>query len=527
MTSAAGRGRGPLEQARGRVVERLRVRRSEIDEAIFARVRDLAPGAVGLGDSEYVEGLRAASTAAVDFVLEGLEQRGWSSPQIPSAAMVQARRAARIGVGLDTVLRRYVAGLAVLEDFVMQEAHHEDFMDQRTALRGVLGTSALLLDRLIPSITSAYMQEAERAGRSSGERDGIPVPGLYKQGSHRVGEQGSQRVGSARGEGRSAGSPGQGTQAQSARTSRRDRILQAMVEVVAERGFGGVSVRLVTGRAGVSGRTFYECFDGLEGCFTAVMDQATERAGILIMQAFARERSWRDGMRAALAALLVFFDSEPLLARVWLVEVLAAGSWALEHRERKIALLSSMIVEHWSVPGTERPEALAIAGVMASLLGLIHTHLVTKEPGPLIELLGPLMGLVTTPYLDARDVAREIESGEQLARAIRAGEHPLAPAPATAQDMGPGVVLPEMLANPTASRARECLRFLAEHPDSSNREIAVGIGVAHQSQVSRLLAYFTQEGLVVKRSEGVGKRNASRLTRHGEEIVRALVEWRN
>jgi hypothetical protein len=38
---------GEFGQARAHVVERLRARRAEIDDAIFARVRDLAPEAVG------------------------------------------------------------------------------------------------------------------------------------------------------------------------------------------------------------------------------------------------------------------------------------------------------------------------------------------------------------------------------------------------------------------------------------------------------------------------------------------------
>jgi hypothetical protein len=146
------------------MVERLRARRSETDDVIFARVRDLTPGAAGLADPEYVAGLRAAVAATVDYGLTGIEQGEKCPTAVPSAAVTQARRAARAGVGLGTVLRRYVAGHAVLEDFVMQEADHSDARDQRTALRRVLEISAALLDRLIPSITSAYMQEAEQAG---------------------------------------------------------------------------------------------------------------------------------------------------------------------------------------------------------------------------------------------------------------------------------------------------------------------------------------------------------------------------
>ena len=106
----------------------------------------------------------------------------------------------------------------------------------------------------------------------------------------------------------------------------RARILEAMVTLVGERGFAAASVGLVTATAKVSSRTFYERFDSLQDCFLALIDEEADRTGALVRRAFARERDWRDGLRAALASLLVFLDSEPLVARVWLVEVLCPAS---------------------------------------------------------------------------------------------------------------------------------------------------------------------------------------------------------
>ena len=300
-----------------------------------------------------------------------------------------------------------------------------------------------------------------------------------------------------------------------------------MVEVASERGFENASVKLVTRRAGVSTSTFYEEFKNQQECFLAVLDLALERAGGLIAQAFAREMSWQDGVLGALASLLVFFDSEPLLTRVWFVEAMAAGSWALQRREHIAGLLRSMIVEYWESREDESPDPMAAAGVMASVLGLIQTHLVTERPEPLIELLGPSMGLVMSLYVDTEDRAREVQRGARLAREIRAGSSSWAPpAPVEQPSAEQDEPLPAKLANPSARRARECLLYIAGQGarglSPSNSEIGEGIGVTDKSQVSRLLAYLAGEGLVVKRSEGTGKRNASRLTPRGEETARAL-----
>jgi hypothetical protein len=89
----------------------------------------------------------------------------WSGP-LPSAAGVQARRAARYGVSLDAVLRRYAAGDRLLADFVMDEA--DRFPSH--ALRQVLRMQGSVLDRLMASIATEYADEVDRASRSPEQR---------------------------------------------------------------------------------------------------------------------------------------------------------------------------------------------------------------------------------------------------------------------------------------------------------------------------------------------------------------------
>ena len=163
-----------MRDVRAVVVGRLRARRGELVQAIFARVSDGAFGPVGAGDAEYVAGLRAAVAAAVEHGLEGIERgEEWDgSPPTPTPVVVleQARRAARIGVSLDTVLRRYVVGHTLLEEFVLEEADRGVFADEKSALRGALRAQAMVLDRLLGAITSEYGDELARAERSPERR---------------------------------------------------------------------------------------------------------------------------------------------------------------------------------------------------------------------------------------------------------------------------------------------------------------------------------------------------------------------
>jgi PucR C-terminal helix-turn-helix domain/GGDEF-like domain len=163
-------GVGSVDDARADVVRRLRARRGELLEALFARVREGALAGAGEGDAEYLAGLHAAVGAVVEYLLRELEVGEGRAGPIPVAALEQARRAARVGVSLDTVLRRYVVGSALLGEFVMEEADRSELPEAHSALRRAVRAQAAVLDRLLEAITVEYGDELEQAGRSPERR---------------------------------------------------------------------------------------------------------------------------------------------------------------------------------------------------------------------------------------------------------------------------------------------------------------------------------------------------------------------
>jgi hypothetical protein len=144
------------------LVRRLRARRQEIERAIFARVRGVSEGSVD-DDPSYLEGLQRAAAAALTYGFECMEQgEEWVAP-IPPATGRQARRAAREGVRIDTVLRRYAAGDKVVEEFLVDEA--EDIPSD--ALRQILSDRGPHVDRLMEAVAAEYKHELERMAGSS------------------------------------------------------------------------------------------------------------------------------------------------------------------------------------------------------------------------------------------------------------------------------------------------------------------------------------------------------------------------
>ena len=304
----------------------------------------------------------------------------------------------------------------------------------------------------------------------------------------------------------------------------RARILAAMVAVVGERGYKAASVEAVVKRARVSRRTFYSLFESIEDCFAAVLAEGLERGSAIMSQAFEREETWQDGVRGGLAGLLVYFDSEPLLARVWLIESLAAASWAFEQRERYVAALRALIIANWEPPeGYESqrpsPDSPPVVGVMAAVLGVIHTHLLTEQSEPLIVLLGPLMGIVTAANLGPDATAREVKRGEELTRSLLAEPYPPPHWPAHPVA---SVDIPAALRDPRARRARLCVLYLLKGPGASNREVGSGIGIASHTQISQLLSRLCGMGLLLKVEGGPGRPNSWSLSEHGVKVAHAI-----
>ena len=119
--------------------------------------------------------------------------------------------------------------------------------------------------------------------------------------------------------------------------SQRDRMLVAMADAVAEKGYVHVAVADVIDRAGVSRRTFYEHYANKEECFLAAYDAGV--AGMLDAIAEAEEAAGAQGggllvsARAGTETYLQLLADNPAFARTFLIEVLAAGPAALARRD--------------------------------------------------------------------------------------------------------------------------------------------------------------------------------------------------
>jgi AcrR family transcriptional regulator len=112
----------------------------------------------------------------------------------------------------------------------------------------------------------------------------------------------------------------------------RAKLLDAMVRVVAEKGYEAATVADAVKLARVSRGTFYELFESKEACLAAAYRLGQEVLADRVSEAVRGAEDWRQELRLGLRAYLQTFDEEPLFARVYLLE------WAPVHAERDAAV---------------------------------------------------------------------------------------------------------------------------------------------------------------------------------------------
>lgn len=194
-------------------------------------------------------------------------------------------------------------------------------------------------------------------------------------------------------------------------SSRRQTILDGMLEAVGADGYEQTSVRTVLDRTGVYRQAFYDNFADKDDCYLQAYDAGVERVEALVAAAAAGEPGWTGQLRAGLGALLDFLDAEPDTGRALVVEVHAAGPEALAKRaaamERVNAFLERARAE---LGGEESPPPIAGEGIAAGIHAVIHSRLATGESDGFRQLLPEFMYFAVLPYFGAEQASLEMQA---------------------------------------------------------------------------------------------------------------------
>ncbi len=178
--------------------------------------------------------------------------------------------------------------------------------------------------------------------------------------------------------------------------SQRGRLLLAVVDAVADKGYEAVTITDIVERAGVSRRVFYEQFANKEAGFLAAfelgVDHILNRLGAAVRSL--PPEDWRGRIRASLEVYLAALAKEPGFARSLHVEMLRAGPPVLARRATLLTVFAERTRRAYQQARRLDPALPELPDTVFPLLAggldqLIREHLRTREARTLPELAGP------------------------------------------------------------------------------------------------------------------------------------------
>jgi AcrR family transcriptional regulator len=153
-----------------------------------------------------------------------------------------------------------------------------------------------------------------------------------------------------------------------------ERLMEAMVQVVDERGVVATTISDLVARAGISRRTFYEHFENKEDCLLATYDAVVEAEIRRLLDVYNNSSNpgWLAQLEAVIRALFRDIAERPDAARLICVEMGASGAVGVQRWADGAARLQRFIsrgFEQAPGPGTiPDPVARAIVGALRKMV---------------------------------------------------------------------------------------------------------------------------------------------------------------
>ncbi len=285
------------------------------------------------------------------------------------------------------------------------------------------------------------------------------------------------------------------TETRAASAAERARLIEALIEVAAERGYGDTTIELVVARAGLDRPAFDRHFRGKYDGFLSAWQEMNEECMRSVMRAYESERDWPDRLRAVACQVVGSLSDEPARAS-FAVEVLAAGDAARARRDMTMRVFASLIDagrqelnDPDSVPHTT---AEALAG---SAYGQLYAKVVRGETDDLPALVPQLMSAAVMPYLGVEASLEELNRKSNFPDRYR---RPVAADPANSS-VGNADDYPPELARLPPGRHGLPREFVA-HNQRERLIAGLAEAIAENGYAGTTIAHITRHAAVSRRT---------------------------
>jgi AcrR family transcriptional regulator len=195
--------------------------------------------------------------------------------------------------------------------------------------------------------------------------------------------------------------------------NQRERMLLALAELVAERGYQKTTIELIAKTSRVALVTFYEQFSSKEECFLAAFDENVAAAKEIFAELLDPEQPWQEQISAGLEIFLEMVVNEQARAKLCIVEAQAAGSASLARYQSMLESVAPKLREgrQFNPRASRLPDGLEVA-IAGGIVWLVHQRLVAGETDGLKALLPEMLQVTLTPYIGEVEAGRVADAAQ-------------------------------------------------------------------------------------------------------------------
>lgn len=178
-----------------------------------------------------------------------------------------------------------------------------------------------------------------------------------------------------------------------------DRILTAVIELMAEKGYNAMTINDIAQRASISLTTFYGRFEGKDDAVVAALRRSANRMMEATAPAYLEAPDWPHAIGAGLHAFFAYLKLEQPFAQFGGVDVHSGSRLVVEVRDQLLAASQAFIAE-----GHRRhPDANPIAGeaIGAGIDALIFDSMLRRGPQHIYELAPTATYMALLPFVGA------------------------------------------------------------------------------------------------------------------------------
>lgn len=181
--------------------------------------------------------------------------------------------------------------------------------------------------------------------------------------------------------------------------NQRERILDALANLSAAKGYGATTIPEIVHEAAVSVQAFYEHFSGKDDAFLVAYEVGHRKSLAIVERAYESQPAWTDAVRAGVRALLEFLASEPSYAHLALIDALTANAKAAAMAHDGMRAYSGMLAPELDTPldgSLHKP--VAVEATACALLELCFVHVAQQQARELPRLANVASELALRPF---------------------------------------------------------------------------------------------------------------------------------